>query len=159
MESKLEILSGGEEMLGQIEEMWVRLTLHAAGKSKHFSPYFAQRTFEQRRKELSEKAATMSLRVDIALDPNSSRELGYCVSTVGKDGKGEIESLYVDDLSRGRGVGDRLLTEAISWMERKGAESICVFTVHGSEEVLPFYAHHGFLPKMLMLERKKEQQD
>jgi tetrahydromethanopterin S-methyltransferase subunit D len=34
-------------------------------------------------------------------------------------------------------------------------KSIAVFTVYGSEDVLPFYARYGFHPKMLMLELKK----
>ena len=40
-------------------------------------------------------------------------------------------------------------------MEEKGARSVAVFTVYGSEDVLPFYARYGFHPKMLMLELKK----
>ena len=155
MESKIEVQSGGEEMLGHIEEMWGSLTQHAAHRSKHFSAHFATRTFEQRCKELNTKAATGRLRISIARDAYSERDLGYCICSIGPDGQGEVESLYVAELSRGRGVGDTLLTDAISWMEGNGANSVSVFTVYGSEEVLPFYAKHGFLPKMVMLERKK----
>lgn len=146
-------------MLAQIEEMWRGLTMHAASHSKDFSGYFANRTFEERQRELTEKMSVGKLRVDIARDPRSGRDLGYCVSTVSPNGTGEIESLFVDELSRGRGVGDRLVGLAIQWMEENGADRISVFTVYGSEDVLPFYARYGFLPKMTMLERKKQQQD
>jgi GNAT superfamily N-acetyltransferase len=155
MNGDLKLLSGGAEMIGQIEGMWRKLTLHAAHHSEHFSQYFEQRTFEQRRKELQEKVVNGRLHIDIARDARSGQDLGYCVSSMDAKGAGEIESLFVDDISRGRGVGNALIQGAIEWMEQNGAKSIVVFTVYGSEEVLPFYARYGFQPKMLLLERKK----
>jgi GNAT superfamily N-acetyltransferase len=154
MNSDLELLSGGAEMIDLIGDMWQKLTSHAAHRSEHFSQYFEQRTFEQRREELREKVVSGQLHIDIARDARSGHDLGYCVSSMDAKGAGEIESLFVDDISRGRGVGNALIQKAIAWMEKNGAKSIMVFTVYGSEEVLPFYARYGFRPKMLLLERK-----
>jgi GNAT superfamily N-acetyltransferase len=154
MGSDLDVLSGGTELIESIGDMWRKLTLHAAHRSEHFSRYFAERTFEQRREELLAKSRSGQLRIIIARDARSGADLGYCISSVDARGEGEIESLFVDEISRGRGVGDTLIRTTIAWMEEVGAKSIVVFTVHGSEEVLPFYARYGFRPKMLMLERK-----
>jgi GNAT superfamily N-acetyltransferase len=154
MGSDLELLSGGAEMIGRIESMWRKLTSHAAQRSEHFSRYFDQRTFEQRREELQEKAANGRLHIDIARDARTGQDLGYCVSSMDSKGSAEIESLFVDEASRGRGVGHALIERAIAWMEQNSAKSIVVFTVYGSEEVLPFYARYGFRPKMMLLERK-----
>jgi GNAT superfamily N-acetyltransferase len=147
--------SGGIELVDEIEPMWRKLTLHASEHSQHFAEHFAARTFPQRRDELREKAAKGALHIDIAKDERSGTDLGYCVSSVDEKHCGEIESLFVDDATRGRGVGDLLVRRSIDWMEKVGARSMAVFTVYGSEDVLPFYARYGFRPKMVMLERQE----
>jgi len=157
MDEGVEVLSGGLEIVGHIEAMWRKLTLHAADHSPHFSAQFAQRDFKDRCDELRRKASVGLVHIDVARDARSGLDLGYCISSVEPAGSGEIESLFVDEACRGRGIGDALIKRAVDWMEASGAKSIAVFTVYGSEGVLPFYARYGFLPKMVMLERKKEQ--
>ena len=90
-------------MIGLIESMWRKLTLHASSRSEHFPEYFAHRTFDQRREELLSKSRNGQLHIDVARDARTGQDLGYCVSSIDGKGEGEIESLFVDEISRGRG--------------------------------------------------------
>ncbi len=155
MDPDLLFVSGGIELVDALEPMWRLLTLHASERSKHFGRYFADKGFLERKEELSRKAARSHLLIEVALDPRARQDLGYCISSVDDEGMGEIESLFVGEAARGRGVGDKLVRRSIEWMDKMGARSMVVFTVYGNEEVLPFYQRYGFQPKMVMLERKK----
>ena len=143
-------------MIDSVEPMWRHLTLHAAERSRHFRRYFSEKSFQERKRELETKAERGPLLIEVALDPGARTDLGYCISSVDGDGVGEIESLFVSELARKRGVGDKLVRRSVEWMERQGARTIVVFTVYGSEEVLPFYQRFGFQPKMVLLERKEQ---
>ena len=155
MDPDLIYVSGGIEMIDAVEPMWRKLTLHASKLSEHFARYFAEKSFQERKEELVRKAERGKLLIEVALDPGAQEDLGYCISSVDPEGSGEIESLYVSDTARGRGVGGKLVRRSVQWMEQMSARSIVVFTVYGSEDVLPFYQRYGFQPKMVMLELKK----
>lgn len=148
-------LTGGAELIDAIEPMWRQLTMNAAGHSEHFSRHFAERRFEERRAELKKKAEMGKLRVDIARDTKTNEDLGYCVCSVDGVGGGEVESLFVSESTRGRGIGDSLIRRAVEWMESCGTRTMVVFTVYGNDRVLPFYERYGFKPKMVMLERRE----
>jgi GNAT superfamily N-acetyltransferase len=152
----LEFLCGGAELIDEVEEMWRQLTLHASRQSVDFSHHFAGRTFEGRRKELLSRTEGGTLRIDIARDKASGRDLGFCVCSLDRRGHGEVESLYVDEVARGRGIGDVLVRRALEWMRSQGAKRVAVFTVYGDGHTLPFYHRYGFRPKMLMLEIAEE---
>jgi diamine N-acetyltransferase len=152
----LEFTSGGAELLGEVEEMWHQLTLHASRHSKEFSEHFALRTFEGRQQELLSCAENGILRIDITRDKASGQDLGFSACSVDRRGCGEIESLFVDEAVRGRGIGDVLVRRALEWMRSQGATQIAVFTVFGDDLVLPFYRRYGFRPKMVMLELNDE---
>jgi GNAT superfamily N-acetyltransferase len=150
-----EFTCGGIELVEEIKDMWERLTQHASERSVDFAEHYASRSFDQRRKELRSRAERGRLRIDIAREPGSGQDLGYCVSTVDADGLGTIESLFIHEGERRQGVGDHLVRRSREWFREQGVKSIVVFLVYGNEEVLPFYYHHGFRPKAMMLEIKE----
>jgi GNAT superfamily N-acetyltransferase len=158
MTPALLFVSGGIELVDSVEPMWHMLTHHAAERSQHFARYFEERCFQERRAELVKKSCKGHILIEVALDPDLRQDLGYCISAVDLEGNGEIESLFVSETARGRGVGDKLVRRSMEWMDKMKARSVVVFTVYGSEEVLPFYQRYGFQPKIVLLERTKDRQ-
>lgn len=152
MRSDTEFICGGVELIDSIKEMWHQLNLHASKRSPFFSEHFSERTFQLRKEELVAKAKACRLRIEIARDTLGAKDLGYCASSIDYFGNGEIESLFVDDEARRRGVGDALMRRTLDWMREQGARSTVVFTVYGDESIFSFYARYGFRPKMVMLE-------
>lgn len=147
---EVRFISGGTELLDQVEVMWRKLTLDASTHSEHFHGYFANKPWEERKAELAAKAAKGSVVVDIAAV--GDRRVGYCISSVSAEGIGELDSLFVDEDCRGQKVGERLAQRSVEWMRRRGARTMLVLTVYGNEDVLPFYARQGFLPMMVLLQ-------
>jgi GNAT superfamily N-acetyltransferase len=150
-----EFTCGGPELIEEIRNMWGQLTLHASEHSMDFAEHYATRSFDQRRRELLSRAERGKLRIDIAREADSGRDLGLTISTIDGDGLGTIESLFVHESEREQGVGDLLVRRDLEWMKEQGARSVVVFTVYGNERVLPFYYRYGFRPKALMLELKE----
>ncbi|HPP45734.1 MAG TPA: GNAT family N-acetyltransferase, partial [Methanomassiliicoccaceae archaeon] len=142
------LVAGGVEMLDSVKGMWSKLTRDASVHSTHFSRYFREKSWEERKEEFLKKAGLGRLNVDIAT--HAGKELGFCISTV-IDGAGEVESLFVEECSRGRKVGEMLMQRSIRWMKDNGARTMAVFTVYGNEDVLAFYAKQGFHPISIML--------
>ena len=82
--------------------------------------------------------------------------LGYCISSIDSSGVGEIESIFVDEACRGRGVGATLMEAALGWMDRVGVKGKRVVVVSGNEEVLAFYERFGFRAKNVeMIQMKR----
>ncbi|MDW5564274.1 MAG: GNAT family N-acetyltransferase [Methanomassiliicoccus sp.] len=154
MTDKPEFISGGMELIDETEGLWRQLNLHASEHSVDFAQHYAARSFDQRRRELRSIAERGRLHIDIARESGSSQELGYCASSVDEHGVGTIESLFVREQGRARGIGDLLMRRNLEWLRENGARSIVVFTVYGNDKVLPFYHRYGFKPKALMLEIK-----
>lgn len=142
------LVAGGVEMLDTIRDMWSKLTRDAARHSEHFHDYFHEKSWDERRSELLNKASRGPFNVDLAM--SGSKELGFCISSV-MDGAGEVESLFVEECSRGRRVGEMLLQRSVRWMKDNGARTMAVFTVYGNDDVLGFYVKQGFRPISIML--------
>jgi diamine N-acetyltransferase len=145
-------LSVGEQGLDQIRPLWECLIEHLKTRSTFFKRWFKSRTFDERKSELLKKSAGGKLHVDLALDDGHC--IGYCVSSV-SDEAGEIDSIFVEECHRSRGIGGQLMRRALSWMEDENAQIVKVSASVGNEEALPFYMHYGFLPKNIVLEQPK----
>lgn len=108
-----------------IEPLWARLNEHHRVLSPNFSSHYEKFTFEQRRKELLEKAARGLMHISLAKDIDEGRYVGYCVSSVLMDGDsptGEVDSIFVENAYRSCGIGDSLMKRSIEWMDSKGAD-------------------------------------
>lgn len=149
-----------QKSIDMIEPLWVQLNEHHRTLSPHFSSHYEKMTFEQRKRELLDKAGRGLMRVCLAKDIDADRYVGYCVSSISMDGDipvGEVESIFVENAYRSSGIGDKLMNKAIEWMDSKGADKKKVAIGAGNEGVLPFYARYGFYKRMTVLEqiRKK----
>lgn len=86
----IEYRSTNEEVLDEIKELLTQLNQHHIGKSVYFKRHYEEMTFEVWKKQLIDNAKRESLRLDLALDKISGRNIGYCVSSVSADNVGEI---------------------------------------------------------------------
>lgn len=57
-----------------------------------------------------------------------------------------LEELYVEPAARGRGIGTRLLAEALEVASRSGAVAVDLEIDVGHARVAPLYVRHGFRP-------------
>jgi ribosomal protein S18 acetylase RimI-like enzyme len=148
-------VAGGYEKLACIQSLWEKNAEHHAAVSTHFSQSMGNVRFEDRRRVLEEEARSRRMRVDIAKSGDAGEKLGYCVATVDSKALGEVQSFFVKESSRRRGIGSELLRRAVAWMDEMGAETKRTYVVVGNEHVNGLYARFGFLPKTTLLEQRK----
>jgi diamine N-acetyltransferase len=138
-----------------IRQLWVRLNEYHHAKAKAFRKHYEQITFDDRKTYFEKLARTGSLRVDLAIDPDTGRPVGYCVSSLSPERTGEIESIFVEERYRSQGVGSGLVTRALAWLDSNGSVRNRVSVGDGNEEAWEFYRKFGFYPRMTVLEQKK----
>lgn len=68
----------------------------------------------------------------------------------------ELESVFVDDEHRGRGVGRDLVERFLAWAVAKGAQRASVTAYAANEGAQRFYARYGFAPASVTLHRELE---
>ena len=144
------LLSGGAELLDRLEPLWLELRQHHADLSPQWRASLLAVRFDERRAQLANKGAHGIL---VSLATSAGRDIGYCVSTVGPDGTGAVDSIYVAEPHRGRGVGHALLSAAMEWFNRQSVESIAVEVLSGNEPAQRLYARYGFLPRTVRMAR------
>ena len=65
----------------------------------------------------------------------------------------ELESMYVREDARGRGIGARLAGAFLGWAGMRGAERASVTAYASNERAIRFYERMGFRPRGFTLER------
>ena len=140
---------GGRELLGSVEILWKELNRIHEAKSPYFNEDFSSFSFETRKRELIEKSERGSLRVVIASD-QQGRIIGYCISSI-EGREGEIDSIFVTEANRRKGIGAKLVEDSMHWLHRNSAEKITVAVVYGNEEVFDFYRKFGLFPRVTIL--------
>ena len=153
----IEYLSGDGAVLDEVAGLWSRLKARHAAASEHFGPEIMATDFSQRKSGLLEKAGIAGVRVDRAIDGQTGYCIAYCISSVDRHSKGEIDSIYVEPEFRGRGIGRNLMRRALAWLDERGVESVVVSILMGNEAVLDFYAKFGFYPRSMMLAQPARQ--
>jgi diamine N-acetyltransferase len=148
----------GRDGLDLIEPLWRGLAVYhrkqAAANAPAFLEEMEARTFVSRRDELLAKNRNRALRVELAFDPAAGAPVGYCVASGVPDGLGEVESVFVKETYRGRGIGSALLEHALTWMDEIGTVEQAISVFAGNDRALPFYARHGFSPRFVILVRR-----
>jgi GNAT superfamily N-acetyltransferase len=145
----------GAASLDLIAPLWRRLTRHHAGISTHFSRQFRMARWPDRRADLAEKAARGSLRIALARTGVAGPVIGYCVGVIDKKRNGDIESLFVADSWRGRGVGTELVDCIVAWMDGRKTMSKSVSVAAGNEPAYAFYRRWKFYPRTAVLVQKE----
>lgn len=145
-----------EQGIDIVARLWKKLNEHHGKISRYFGYDYSDRRWINRKNELLHDADGGKLRIDLAKDADNGRVVGYCISSVKRDGLGEIDSIFVESDYRRNGIGDALINSVLNWLTGQKVKKVIVQVLVGNEEVYPFYNRHGFLPKTTILMRIDE---
>ncbi len=132
-----------------IHSLWLLNYEFHSSKSIYFSKLGEKDKFNERIESWKTKG---NIRVIIAFE---NEVVGYCVSSIDND-IGVIESLYVLESERRKGIGKELIKRQLKWLKEKGSRRIEVTTVYGNDDSIDFYKSINILPKTIKLELKLE---
>ena len=144
--SEITIQSGSTELLDRIAPLWAELRIHHADLSPQWREVFLACRFADRKAELIKKSPG-GLLVLLAMDGDAT--VAYCVCSIDAAGRGEVDSLFVTESHRRRGIARRLMTDSVEWLTAKDAKPIVVSILAGNDEALKLYESFGFLPRTL----------
>jgi ribosomal protein S18 acetylase RimI-like enzyme len=72
------------------------------------------------------------------------------------DEHGALHDVFVDQAFRGRGVGRRLVEEAVAALQRLGAPRVVLSTMFSNEQAQRLFRRCGFRPTMIEMTRDAE---
>jgi ribosomal protein S18 acetylase RimI-like enzyme len=147
---------GGAESLDDIRPLWEKLRTHHSPLLSRFAHETPPFIFEPRKQEILAKAVPGKTRVELVSIVSEAVDIAYCVSTVSPGGRGEIDSMFVEEGCRGCGIGSKLVRDALAWMESAGASSKVVTVAYANEEALAFYKRFGFHPGAVLLQQSHQ---
>ncbi len=131
-----------------IRPMWEELNKHHGTLSTNFKEHFYSFTFEVRQQQIKKKE---DIAVFVAEVENA--RIGYCIVSV-DDKLGEIDSIFIEPEYRKKGIGERLISEAETWLKSKNIEKINISVAEGNESVFDFYYKQGYLKRFTVFEKK-----
>lgn len=146
----------GAEELDLVRPLWEQLRAHHARLPWPFAGEMLRFDFAARKQELLVKAAGGQWRIELAGPAADATAIAYCVSTVTAQGGGEVDSLFVDERFRGRGIGGELVRRALTWLEGAGATSKVVSVAHANQAALALYQRFGFHPRTMLLQHRPD---
>jgi len=149
----------GEDSLAAVRPLWEKLRAHHSPMLAGWPGAMPPFNFEPRKQELLTKAAAGKIRVELVSTAADASDIAYCISTVSTNGCGEIDSMFVEEAFRGRGIGSELVRRALDWLESAGATSKVVTVAHANEEALAFYRRFGFQPRTVLLQQSKVEKE
>jgi diamine N-acetyltransferase len=149
--NNISILTGGPELLDRIAPLWHELRAHHATVSPTWRENVLSFTFEYRKAYFLKKSAKGLLVLLAIADDDVDAPVGYCVSSISEDNAGEIDSLYVRESHRRRGIAGRLITDSMDWLKRNAVKSIVVEVLSGNDEAVHLYEKFGFYPRITRL--------
>ncbi|NBU11832.1 MAG: N-acetyltransferase, partial [Proteobacteria bacterium] len=143
----------GADGLEAIRPLWAKLRAYHTPWLARFTGETPPFDFEPRKLEILAKAAVGKLRVELVSTGADPADIGYCVSTVSADVRGELDSMFVEERFRGRGLGGELIRRSLAWQASMGASSKVVSVAHANEAALALYRRFGFHPRTILLQQ------
>ena len=148
----LDFITGGEELLDSVQPLWEKLNNYHQINSSNFPDKFKNLTFDMRKKKFMNDAYP-ELRIDLVKDQENNAFVGYCISTITMDLIGEIDSLYIEPEYRKFGIGDKLMSRSLEWLDSKNVRTKIIGVAEGNEQVFDFYKKYGFYERRTILEQ------
>lgn len=149
----LEYIEGSKELLDLVQPLWEKLNRHHKIHSNYFPEKFSQQTFAIRKNKFMCED-NLDVKIDLVKDKETEIYVGYCISTVNREGIGEIDSLYIEKEYRKFGLGDQFMVRALAWLDHKQVKTKIIGVAEGNEAALDFYKRYGFYTRRTILEQK-----
>ncbi len=156
MSKKLEFKIISCNDLDLIRPLWENLKNHHTNISPHFQEKYHSINFEDRRDELLKKSSQYNMRVEVVSDYYKDCFVGYCISSINNEGKGEIDSIYLEKEYRKLGLGKEMVKRAMEWIESQDTDELQIVVAVGNEDLLQFYSSFNFFPRHIILEKKNK---
>jgi len=148
----MNIIKLDRKRITDIKGLWEELNALHGRLSQNFKEHFDSFTFEDRVRQLEEKS---NLSLFVADDKGTY--VGYCIVTSDKR-KGEIDSIYIQPIYQGKGIGNQLMMKAIDWLKNRNCRDINIYVAEGNESVLGFYEKYGFKKRAVVLQKRNTSQ-
>ncbi|MEN6388915.1 MAG: GNAT family N-acetyltransferase [Syntrophomonas sp.] len=145
----IEYQLGGPELLDRAASLWEDLREFHARLDPQRAAMTRSRAWEERRSDLLAKSGSGQMLIELAIYGDAL--IAYCIATIDDKQKGEIDSLYVSEEWRGRGIGRHLLITSLDWLKTRGTTIQQLAVREGNEKALTFYQRCGFVPLMRIL--------
>lgn len=147
----MEIFDISYDKVEIIRELWEKNRQYHERTSEFFKESYRFLCFEDRIKAFS----TLNKdEIKITVAKINDQYVGYCLSTAVK-GKGELESMHVDETMRGKGIGTELAIRHLQWMREKNCDVIGVTVSQENKSTIAFYSKLGFYPNTLYMQQMK----
>jgi ribosomal protein S18 acetylase RimI-like enzyme len=143
---------GGPELLESIRPLWLMLREHHRSLRTHFRDEISGREFDERKAQWFAFPPS-GVRVELARARGNL--VGYCVTTIDANRVGEVDSLFILESLRRRGIGDAFMRRALAWLDENNVRDRVIEVAAGNEQVWPFYARYGFYPRRTVLKPAK----
>lgn len=148
--SSFQFLSGGEELLPMVENLWWKLKDFHVEQFPIWSESLRDGQFGDRVQGLLEASHEGALLVEIAHVDETP--IAFCLSVINKDGVGELASLFVDEPHRNHGIALRLVESSLQWLKEHQASPIVVDVMAGNSAALKLYERLGFAQRVNRLQ-------
>lgn len=138
--------------LARIKPLWIELNQIHLADSVYFKEHYTHFSFEERIGSwvnIPEKNFHM-----LVAETEDSTLVGYCISTIDENRKGEIDSLFVSDAFRKQGIGTVFMKKSMEWLLTNQCKPIRLSVSYGHEKVFGFYQQLGLFPRLTILELK-----
>ena len=133
--------------INKIKALWEDLNAHHLLMSTNFKQFYSNFTFEKRIESLSKKERLITF-----VAQYRGENIGYCIASI-DDLTGEIDSIFVKEQHRRTGIGSKLISFALQWLEKERCEIIRVGIAEGNEAAIGFYKRFGFAERMVVMQR------
>lgn len=153
MKTEINYIIGNEELLDRVKDLWTELNQLHAEKSIYNKKYYANNTFEARKKALLSTSRNGQLCIVLAHDETAL--VGYCIASIVAE-TGEIDSIFVTKSYRKKGIAGNMMNQALDWLKRRNPNKTVIKVSVGNEEVYGFYAKFGFYPYLTELQKISE---
>lgn len=144
-------VNGSIELLDLVKPLWEKLNEHHMNNSKYFYDRYKNFSFDATRRKAFTKDNVDAVNIDLI--KKDKKYIGYCISTVKDKNVGEIESLFIEKEYRKFGLGDKLMTRAIKWLDDNEVKIKILGVAEGNEKVLEFYKRYGFYKRTMILQQ------
>ena len=142
---------GGVEQIDVTEPLWHKQKAYHLKIDTINPECFDGIEFNTRMQQLKDKAE--ELITVLAEDPETEQVIAYCLATINAVKLGEVDSVYVEDLYRGQGIGTELMRIALNWMEENKASKTKIHVLEVNQQALKLYRTLGFKVRQLELIR------
>jgi ribosomal protein S18 acetylase RimI-like enzyme len=135
-----------------IRPLWDELRRLTRDMSTHFARHYEELDWNESVQKFVDPA--VETRIDVARDGEGGRIVGYVIGSVDRARVAEVDSFYVAEPYRGRGIGRQLLERSVSWIMERCPGECRIFTAYENRAALRLYERLGFYPRLVLLNKK-----